>query len=155
MPDTALLCFDGSDSSRAAIREASKVLSTRTAVVATAWEPVQTDRLAGSVPGLGGVLRQGIREMDQIAAEGARRTAEEGAQLAHDLDFEAEAVAVEARGAIFSALVDLARERGVAVIVCGTRGQSTLAAAILGSVSTGLLHHAPCPVLVVPSLEAP
>ena len=35
------------------------------------------------------------------------------------------------------------------VIVVGSRGRSTLAASVLGSVSTGILHHTKRPVLVV------
>jgi nucleotide-binding universal stress UspA family protein len=34
------------------------------------------------------------------------------------------------------------------VIVLGSRGRSTLAATLLGSVSTGVLHHTAPPVLV-------
>jgi nucleotide-binding universal stress UspA family protein len=36
------------------------------------------------------------------------------------------------------------------MLVVGTRGHSGVASAILGSVSTGCVHHAACPVVVVP-----
>ena len=36
------------------------------------------------------------------------------------------------------------------MLVVGSRGRTGVAAAILGSVSTGCVHHAPCPIVVVP-----
>ena len=52
-------------------------------------------------------------------------------------------------GPFFAALIKLADELDARVIACGSRGRSTIAAAVLGSVSTGLLHHTRRPVLVV------
>jgi nucleotide-binding universal stress UspA family protein len=40
-------------------------------------------------------------------------------------------------------------ERDAAVIVVGAHGWGALKRLVFGSVSTGVLHHAPCPVLVV------
>ena len=42
------------------------------------------------------------------------------------------------------------KDRGVRLIVMGSRGLNALFGSILGSVSTGVLHHAPCPVTIVP-----
>jgi nucleotide-binding universal stress UspA family protein len=39
---------------------------------------------------------------------------------------------------------------GVRFIVMGSRGLNPLMASMMGSVSMGVLHHAPCPVIVVP-----
>jgi len=41
-------------------------------------------------------------------------------------------------------------ERGVDLLVVGSRGYGMLGRVIVGSVATGLLHGAPCPVLTVP-----
>ncbi len=40
------------------------------------------------------------------------------------------------------------------MIVVGSRGMGAIGGAVLGSVSTGLLHHAQCPVAVVHANEA-
>jgi hypothetical protein len=40
------------------------------------------------------------------------------------------------------------------VLVVGTRGHSTVAGLLLGSVAQRLLHIAPCPILVIPSSDA-
>jgi len=40
--------------------------------------------------------------------------------------------------------------RGQGLLVVGSHGGNALAATLLGSVSRGVLHHATCPVTVVP-----
>lgn len=39
---------------------------------------------------------------------------------------------------------------GVRMIVMGSRGLNAILGSVLGSVSMGVLHHAPCPVTIVP-----
>ena len=52
---------------------------------------------------------------------------------------------------VVAALVDASKNANM--IVVGTRGRGAIGRALLGSVSTGLLHHAQCPVAVVHSRE--
>jgi nucleotide-binding universal stress UspA family protein len=47
------------------------------------------------------------------------------------------------------AIVDLGEKLGVGLIVVGSRGLGPLRRAMMGSVSTSVVHHAHCPVLVV------
>jgi nucleotide-binding universal stress UspA family protein len=61
---------------------------------------------------------------------------------------------LEARGLLMRGdtpeqIINYAREHGVDLIICGSRGYGTLTSMLLGSVSRRLAHHAPCSVLVV------
>ncbi|WP_434080567.1 universal stress protein [Sanguibacter sp. Z1732] len=46
---------------------------------------------------------------------------------------------------------DALREAGkdASMLVVGSRGRSTARSMLLGSISHGVLHHAPCPVAVL------
>jgi nucleotide-binding universal stress UspA family protein len=46
-------------------------------------------------------------------------------------------------------MVDLARTIGADLILIGSRGLGPVRRLVLGSVSDGIAHHAPCPVLIV------
>ena len=61
---------------------------------------------------------------------------------------------MRAKGPFFAALIALADELDAKAIVVGSRGRSSLAAAVLGSVSTGVLHHTDRPVLVARAGDA-
>jgi nucleotide-binding universal stress UspA family protein len=52
-------------------------------------------------------------------------------------------------GAVDLEVVALAKELGVGLIVMGCRGHRGIRRAIEGSISDGVIRHAPCPVLVV------
>ena len=56
---------------------------------------------------------------------------------------------LRARGSSADSLIDLATDENIDLIVAGTRGLGAFRRMILGSVSTNLLNHAKCPVLVV------
>lgn len=58
--------------------------------------------------------------------------------------------AVIREGIVHDEIVRLARERQVNLIVVGMHGHGFLAHALAGSTAARVLHHAPCPVLVVP-----
>jgi nucleotide-binding universal stress UspA family protein len=50
---------------------------------------------------------------------------------------------------IVSAIVEYARNKNVDLIITGTRGRSEFKKLLLGSVASGVITHASCPVMVV------
>ena len=51
-------------------------------------------------------------------------------------------------------IVELADDRKVDLIVVGTHGHGFVGHVLMGSTTERILHHAPCPVLVVRSTAA-
>lgn len=86
---------------------------------------------------------------EQSVAE-ARRALEERAETLRSRGFEAETQLREGRPA--EQIVDLAAERGVALIAMSTRGRWGLDRVLWGSVAHQVVQHAPCPVLTVPGV---
>jgi nucleotide-binding universal stress UspA family protein len=60
-----------------------------------------------------------------------------------------EGVYVEGHGHPADVIVEEAKENGADLIAVGTRGLNAAKRLVLGSVSTNVVHHAPCDVLVV------
>jgi nucleotide-binding universal stress UspA family protein len=146
---TVLIAYDGSDNAKAAIERAGAVLQHGPAVVATAWTSFEDAAPAALLALPGDMVREGTQALDEANLEEAEELAAQGAELARAAGFEVESRGVRSKGPFFAALVQLAEELDASVIVAGSRGRSALRAAVLGSVSTGLLHHTHRPVLVV------
>lgn len=144
-----LFAYDGSDHAKAAIERAGAVLKHGTAVVATAWTTFEGAAPAALLALPGDMVREGAQALDEAGRETAEELAAEGAELARAAGFDAEPHAVRCTGPFFVGLIEAADEVDASVIVAGSRGRSSLAAAVLGSVSTGLLHHTHRPVLIV------
>ncbi len=58
-------------------------------------------------------------------------------------------------GNTVESIVALADEKDADLIVIGSRGRGTVATALLGSISHGVLRHARRPVLIVKSAKTP
>ncbi len=146
-----LLGYDGSDAAGRAIERAAGLIGGGPAVVLTVWEPTAAftgyDPLAGVSEGMGRAA--GLeREMDDIGAQVAQRTAEQGVEVARKHGFDATAQTAE--GKIWRTIVDVADELDASAIVVGTRGHSGLQSLMIGSVANGVVHHSDRPVLVIP-----
>ena len=152
MDRPVLLCYDGSEGSKAALSVAVElVMHPADAVVLVVWTPVAV-QLARGGSLLVGVANEGQLDEEEIAA--ARRIAEEGAEGARKRGYTATARVVEANGSVAETILEVAREIDARLIVCGQRGRGAFASAILGSVSHQLSAHAQRPVLIAPQHPA-
>jgi nucleotide-binding universal stress UspA family protein len=144
---TILLATDGSPSAGAATAEAIELASALGAkLVAVSVEDV-------SVPGYG-YYGYGELYADLAAGEHehAQRVLAEAAHQAGDAGVDCETICVT--GAIVEEICRIARDREAALIVLGTHGWGLIRRLVFGSVSTGVLHEADRPVLVVPGTAA-
>lgn len=148
-----LIAYDGSDTARQAVREAGKLFGSRQVLVVTVWEPGLAYEAEIPMPDLGTpavpIDIEGARELEEELHQRAVRTAQAGAGLAQSVGLEAKGLAVADKVNVADTVVGLARRRGAAAIVVGSRGLKGLRARLEGSTSNAILRHAPCPVVVV------
>jgi nucleotide-binding universal stress UspA family protein len=102
--------------------------------------PMSRRRDAGAVPSIPHV---------ELARERAETVAGEAARQARESALEVETFV--RCGAAVDEICGIAQRRQAQLIVIGSHGWRRLRGALLGSVSAGVLHHAPCPVMVVPA----
>ena len=148
-----LIAYDGSEVSRSAVRHAAELFAGRPTVVATVWEP----GLAAMPMGLPDTMGVGalppdpdtVEAVDRSQHEHASTVAAEGAEFARSVGLAAEPQAVPDVVDVADTLIDIARERGAAVVVVGSHGISGLRSRLLGSVSRKLIQHCDRPVLVI------
>jgi len=147
------IAYDGSEVSRAAVRHAAELFAGRPAVLATVWEAGLAATPIGppDTIGMGALPRdpRTIEALDRLQRERASTVAADGAELARSVGLVAEAQAVPDEVDVADTLIDIARERGAAVIVVGSHGISGLRTRLLGSVSRTLIQHCDRPVLVI------
>jgi len=95
--------------------------------------------------GLAGVSQPTVpASAEARAADDARRSAEETARA-----LDRPSTARVAHGDPGATICAVAANEGFDVIVVGSHGSGVIRRMLLGSVSHHVLHHAPCPVLVV------
>lgn len=147
-----LLCYDGSPAAGRAIGVAGDLLGGGTAIVATAWEPFERSLLtpiSDAVSELSGFAE----ESDRVAEKLASAHAAQGTRIATEAGFDATPLVIQGRPR--DVLLQVGRDHCARVIVLGSRGLGGVEAALLGSVSTAVLHHCRgIPVLVVPEAGA-
>jgi nucleotide-binding universal stress UspA family protein len=145
-----LIAYDGSDSSATAIAVAGRLLSGRQALVCHAWTGLSTALLRGDP----GPLRDAAEQFDEVDLAEAEKTAAAGVVLANAAGFDADPLLVREGRKTWRTLLQAAEQHQASLIVAGAHGLSGVGRALLGSVSTGLLHHSHLPVLVVPATSA-
>lgn len=146
---SVLICYDGSQSAKDALAVARETL-TGDITLLHVWsrpESVITDAF-GVRQRFGG---PSTAELERLAVERALQIAEEGRQLAQELGLEVELRLEPDESTIWRTILDTAEDEDAAVIVIGTHGRTVVQSALLGSVSSAVVHHSERPVLVVPA----
>ena len=90
-----------------------------------------------------------VETVDRVQREQASTVAADGAEFARSLGLVVDPQAVPDEVDVADTLIDIARERGAAVVVVGSHGISGLRTRLLGSVSRKLVEHCDRPVLVI------
>jgi len=155
MPHTteALIAYDGSEPSSAALRAAVALLpGANFTILVVHATPVTLDQAGAARAGLpDAVVREGIAGLEREILTECHARAEAGAALARDAGAVAQPATTAASGSVWREILKEAARRDSDVITCGTRGLGGLGRAALGSTSSALVHHADRPVLVLPA----
>jgi nucleotide-binding universal stress UspA family protein len=140
-----LVGTDGSDTARSAVHHAidlARELGARLLIV-SAYEPVSSARLREERIEIPQDLQWMVNPREDVLA-----MLEEAAGDARSVGLEA--IETFARqGDAADAILDVAEEQRVDLIVVGNRGMTGAKRFLLGSVPNKVSHHAPCSVLIV------
>lgn len=129
-----LVAYDGSDSARRALDQAATIANGQSVTVVSVAELLPQFGRAGAM-----LLPEEDGERKRELADAVQILSQRGVKV----------TAVERRGDAAEAIVDEAQKEGADLIVIGSRGLNSAKRWLLGSVSTRVVHHAPCNVLVV------
>jgi nucleotide-binding universal stress UspA family protein len=149
-----IIAADGSDPARAAVAAAGALFPRADAVIVHAYEPpLQPARayFAGAMPNE--ALRDSLAELERETLEAAQAILDDATTLAGAAGVAAKTASVPARRGVWPELLEAAHQHAADLIVCGTRGRGMVGRALLGSVSSSLMHQADLPVLIVPAGE--
>ena len=142
-----MLATDGSPASTEATREAIELARSLGApLLAVCVEHV-------TVPSYGYYGYADVyNELRKSEQEHVEQVLEEVVAKAAAEDVECETLGLE--GPVVEEICRVASSRRVSIIVMGAHGWGTLRRFVFGSVSQGVLHDAPCPVLIARGVEA-
>lgn len=127
--------YDGSGCAKRALERAAGLCTNGEVLHVVAAEPLMPQ-------GKGSVTA-----VDPIEVEECKRALNEAGTMLSERHITAKLV--EVRGDPAKALVNEAEAANAGLLVVGTHGGGPIGRSLLGSVSTDVVHHAPCDVLVV------
>ena len=148
-----VICYDGSLSAKHAVSVAHATLGHKPAVLLHVWSP-PAEFLADAFSTSAASAGLSIVELERLALERAQELAEQGYEVARHIGFAVELRLERNYTSVWRKILDVADETEADLIVIGTRGQTAVQSALLGSVSNAVVHHSARPVLVVPTPPA-
>jgi nucleotide-binding universal stress UspA family protein len=147
--------FDGSEGAKRAIEAAGRLMSGRATVVVHAWEAAFRRRLtARALAGSSDDIEALVGLLHESGEEDASATTRDGVETARAAGLDAVGETLESPAGAWRAVLAAAQTHGASAIVVGSRGRGAARSALLGSVSSGLVHNAELPILVVPGVTA-
>ena len=129
--------FDGSEHARKALQRAADISDGATVAVVSAANVSSFMRDPAG----------GVAAVDPADAEARASALKEAREYLEGRGING--VYVEGHGRPADVIVEEAKESGADLIVVGTRGHGAVTQLFMGSVSTNVVHHAPCDVLIV------
>ena len=142
-----LVAVDGSDNAARAARVAIALAEKFNAELIVC-HAIQTPFYSFTQDGLA-VPADVLKDYIAAAREDANIMVDKLVQLAQASHVKAISLIQENTFSVVEAIVNLAESRAVDLIVIGTRGRTGFKKLLMGSVSSGVINHAQCPVLVV------
>jgi nucleotide-binding universal stress UspA family protein len=137
-----LFAYDGSEQAKAAIRAAARQLNTnRRAIVLAVWESLASHTFVGPAATWSNDFEH------ELAAE-AESVADEGAQLARSLGFQATPL-TERGEPVWQSIVSSAEANDAGILVLGSHGRTGIERVLMGSVAGSVAQHTERPVLIV------
>lgn len=142
-----LIAYDGSAAADRAIDVVGALLPGREVTVVHVWASQYRGSRAVDALARREEVGSLIASLDTALAEDAAEITERGVARATAAGLRATGDTVEASVGVWRTIASLAREQAASLVVTGRDGS-----ALLGSVSSGLVHNAHTPVLVTPTL---
>jgi len=142
-----IMATDGSEAALDAARRSMNLLRAKAEVTLVMVIPPYEDPMedAGGFEGPTITYKQADRDWRKSSAEGQAALDRTAATLGQDVD----ARLIPDDESTGAAIVRAALEMNADVLVIGSSGKSWLSRLLSGSVSDHVIHHAPCPVMLV------
>ncbi|MDH4232374.1 MAG: universal stress protein [Nitrospirota bacterium] len=131
-----VLAYDGSKFSNKALQEAIKLAKTSGGSLLLLSVVDITDEFEAQAPGLTDKMTEKLKKQAEKALEKA---------LAEKIKAKAEVHVGDA----YEMIVDISKKKKADIIVMGSHGRTGLTRLLMGSVTSKVIGHAPCSVLVV------
>jgi nucleotide-binding universal stress UspA family protein len=136
---------DGSETATTAVREAAELAARLKAAVyvVSAYEPVATQRLREEARQVPDDLQWMVNPREDVEA-----TLKDAEKIVRDAGID-DVQTLAREGDPADAILDVAEEHGIDLIVVGNKGMKGTKRFLLGSVPNKISHHAPCSVMII------